>query len=647
MRIKKTVSSMLLFILISFSLLAQERNLLTSAYDIDFLRNNILDTESYKPFPPAGDSRWKNALSGKQVEEIINDAEELLNYDYPVLKASLYLDFVRDGNRSRFQEVYSDRRRTVEKLIMAEIIEDKGRFMDDIINGIWAMCEETSWVLPAHIGEQEAGSGLPDIQEPLTAILASETPSLFAAAEYFLGEKLDKVNPLIRERMQYEVKRQLLDVMLVRRDIWWMGYTDRIPNNWNPWVISNYINAILIFEKDEERRAKGLYIAMEMLDNFLNPYPADGGCDEGPAYWNHAGGRVFNCLEQLYRASEGKINIYEEELIVNIGDYIWKAWINDNWYVNFADAPAKMTPDYSLIFQYGRRTGSEQMMAFAKMIYDRQEVTQLQTHYLMLRGIPRIYAEQEVQEYNGEFRFESYLNLPDLEVSIARQKDLPDEGLFFAVKGGHNDESHNHNDAGNFILYLDGQPLIIDAGVGEYTRKTFSNERYEIWTMQSSYHNLPDINHKSQQEGREFYASDYSSENKGKKTIVRMKLEMAYPPDAAVNKYQRTFEFNRSRDQLILSDQFEFVEKENYLKFNFLTNHIPVLSNGNVILHEQKNNTPVAIIETQEKMEVIFEEIIIDDSRLARVWKDKIYRISFETSLLRFNKEFDFIIKSL
>lgn len=67
-------------------------------------------------------------------------------------------------------------------------------------------------------------------------------------------------------------------------------------------------------------------------------------------------------------------------------------------------------------------------------------------------------------------------------------------GLFFAAKGGYNNESHNHNDAGTFSLYLHTTPVFIDAGVGTYTRQTFSSERYTIWTMQSNYHNLPMIN---------------------------------------------------------------------------------------------------------------------------------------------------------
>ena len=45
-----------------------------------------------------------------------------------------------------------------------------------------------------------------------------------------------------------------------------------------------------------------------------------------------------------------------------------------------------------------------------------------------------------------------------------------------------------------WVLYINSIPVFLDAGVGTYTRKTFSSERYSIWTMQSNYHNLPMIN---------------------------------------------------------------------------------------------------------------------------------------------------------
>ena len=624
----------------------QKRNLLTSKYDMDFLKENIVSIENYHPLPLSGSEEW-TALPEKERQEFIVKAEELLGYDYPVLKASLYLDFVRDGNRSRFQSVYSERRKVVETLLMAEILENKGRFMDDIVNGIWAICEETTWVLPAHIQEQKAGPGLPDIQDPTTAIVASETPSLLAAALYYTGDRLDSISPLIRERIEYEVKRQMLDEILSETGYWWMGYSDRVPNNWNPWVVSNYINALLFFEKDTERKALGMHKAIEMLDNFLNHYPDDGGCDEGPAYWNHAGGRVFDCLELLYVASDGKIDIFDEELIQNIGDYIWKSWINDQWYVNFADAPAKMNPDYSLIYRFGKRLGSSQMMGFAKMLSQKTDARGINAHYMLLRGIPGMLVEKEIANYSGEFKIETYLELPDLQVIYARSQPNSDKGLYFAVKGGHNDESHNHNDAGSFILYLNGDPLLVDAGVGEYTRKTFSHRRYEIWTMQSSYHNLPEINGVMQQNGREFEARNFQAANRKQQVKVSMNLEKAYPDKAGIATYRRELSLNRKKRSLELKDEFRFLKTENQLAFHFLTNKIPVVRDNKVFLSDPSSGKNLAFVQIRENAVPVVEKIKLDDNRLESSWGPELYRIVFTVTEDNIQADFSFLVQEL
>ena len=98
--------------------------------------------------------------------------------------------------------------------------------------------------------------------------------------------------------------------------------------------------------------------------------------------------------------------------------------------------------------------------------------------------------------------------LPVIEVMAARDQARSARGLYVAAKGGHNNESHNHNDIGEFVVYLDGLPLLIDAGVETYSRKTFSPQRYEIWTMQSAYHSLPTIDGVQQSPGEQFAARD-------------------------------------------------------------------------------------------------------------------------------------------
>ena len=132
--------------------------------------------------------------------------------------------------------------------------------------------------------------------------------------------------------------------------------------------------------------------------------------------------------------------------------------------------------------------------------------------------------------------------LPDLQIMTARR------GHFYvAMKGGTNGESHNHNDVGSFIVYApllqegtgEGtllSPLFIDPAVGEYTAKTFSKDRYDVWTMQSGYHNLPQINGIDQKDGKD-YAAKVIRHKEGQLTL---ELAGAYPKDAAVKSWQRT-----------------------------------------------------------------------------------------------------------
>jgi len=67
-----------------------------------------------------------------------------------VLTAVRFMDFGRDGNRSRYEALYFRRRSALGGLVLAECLENEGRFIDQIINGIWCICEESTWILPAH-----------------------------------------------------------------------------------------------------------------------------------------------------------------------------------------------------------------------------------------------------------------------------------------------------------------------------------------------------------------------------------------------------------------------------------------------------------------------------------------------------------------
>ena len=137
---------------------------------------------------------------------------------------------------------------------MAECVEAKGRFADEIANGVWLICEESFWGVPAHLSAQRAGVGLPDVAEPIVELFAGETASLLAWTAYLTGPRLTAVSKLIPERIRLEIDRRILSPCLTRDDFGWMGFTGKPLNNWTPWICSNWITAALLTEFDETRR---------------------------------------------------------------------------------------------------------------------------------------------------------------------------------------------------------------------------------------------------------------------------------------------------------------------------------------------------------------------------------------------------------
>ena len=267
----------------------------------------------------------------------------------------------------------------------------------------------------------------------------------------------------------------------------------------------------MIIEKDKDRRVKAVRKALESLDTFMDVYHDDGGCDEGTSYWGRAGGSLFDCLELLFWASGGKLNFYDEPLVKQIGRYIYRGHIHDDYFINFADGGARVPISASLVYRYGERIGDQKLMDMGLSAYhlqaeEREKSEEIPVPAPLLRQLPEIFIYEELESKKAKPPYVRDVWLDGIQVMAAREREGDYKGFYLAAKGGHNDESHNHNDVGHFIVYYDGQPLIIDVGVEAYTAKTFSNARYEIWTMQSQYHNLPTINGICQQAGEEYCA---------------------------------------------------------------------------------------------------------------------------------------------
>ncbi len=638
----------LIFLVSTICLNAQEhaeRNLLTGKYSKDQIAGMIHSAEDWHPFPTIDEPDAWDKFPPEIKNYFIRQGEDFLDYSWPVIPATAALDFIRSGNRTNYSSVSFKRRQALTSLVMAEVFERKDRFTDQIINGIWAICEETYWGISAHIGAQKAGAGLPDVQEPTVDLFAAETSAQLAWALYLVGSIMDKQSPLIRERIEYEIDRRVLTPNLKRDDFWWMGANSQHLNNWTPWICSNWLPSVLLIEKDEQRKTEAVYKIMTIIDRFLNPYPADGGCDEGPGYWSEAGAALFNDLEVLYDYSGEQINIYQEPLIRSIGTYIAKVSIQYPYSINFADASAIVHPDPAVVYLYGKRTDNQMMMEYGAFLARKRFENGVSLEYsfgaLGRRQLPMLFHMSEIMACNAKEPLLDDFWLPDIQIMGARSYHNSNKSLYLAAKGGHNNESHNHNDVGNFIVYLNGNPAIIDIGVETYTRQTFSEERYTIWTMQSAYHNLPAINGVMQSPGQEYRAKKVSFSTTKKSVEFNLDIAAAYPEEAGINELNRSLSLKRGKE-IVLHDKYQLNRTDNQLDMNLMTYFIVQKNDPGKLILVNRNIPEDMLLLTYDKdlLSLRIETIPVTDGRLSRVWGDELIRLIFKATKFPQNGEY-------
>ncbi|QJB41958.1 heparinase II/III family protein [Chitinophaga oryzae] len=561
---------------------------------------------------------------------MLADADKAMSFTWPALPASLYLQFRDNGNRVNFENAQFERRKILSSLVVGELAGGNGKYIPQIANGLWAIMEESTWVLPAHVGIQKAGTGLADPAEPIIDLFAGETAATISWAQFLLGTKLDKFSPMIGRRIDYELNRRIVSPYLERTDFWWMGFNGRPMNNWNIWINTNILQVALLAVNERDIRNKVIEKTIRSADFFLNSYPEDGGCDEGPSYWGHAGGKLIEFINWMRWASAGKADFSKNELIHRIGTYIYKMHIDSSRFVNFADASARTIPPPHTVYLYGEIFKDRQMKEFGAYLYRlaNPDTTRINT-WSLLTFIYDLEGRKSFLSTTPKAPYTSDNWLPDLQVLSLRSIPGSFRGLFFAAKGGHNAESHNHNDIGNFVLYMDGEPAIIDVGVGTYTKQTFSNDRYQLWYMQSQWHNCPTVNGVQQQDGRRFKAKSVSYADKGDSKTFSLDIAAAYPEAAMVKTLTRTFSFIPADSRLKLTEDYELQSWKAPYQLHFMT-CLPadVKTPGKVLL--QGNNAILQMTYDASRFEAVAERQAIDDGRLSPVWGAAVYRITLK-----------------
>lgn len=631
--------TLLLFTLLctTVSFAYTERNLLQKQADINILKEILVLNQQWVTYPSYTDRVGWDSFLGTFKDGYIRRGEKLLDYQWQLINATDYLAFERTGDRQIMEKPFDTNNNAIADLLMAELAEGKGRFLDQLINGVFHSCEMSSWAISAHVVLQHSHRALPSYDNHVFDLVSGDLGGLLSWIHYFMHDSFDKVDPEISRRLRHELQTRILDTYMNDDSFWWMARNYKkgsMLNNWNPWCNSNALMCFMLLENDRDTLAKAVLATMESVDKFLNYIKADGACEEGPSYWGHATGKTLDYLELLSDITGGKVDIFQEPMIKNMGEYISRSYIGKGWVVNFADASARGDGDSYLIYRFGKAVESDEMKGFAALLYDSS--TSPENGRDVFRTLASVAVDKDLRKTEPKHESRFFTWYPETEFCYLSTT----EGLFLAAKGGYNDESHNHNDAGSCSVWMDQTPILIDAGVGTYTRQTFSGERYSIWTMQSNYHNLPMINGVPEKNGRDFKATEV----KAGKNSFSANIATAYPKEAKVKKWIRSYSIKGKQTQIC--DAFELEEAIASNVINFMTwGEIDYSEKGKVNI--KVNGVEAVLQYDTKKFELSVEPKELTDSRLSSVWGKVIYRLSFTTKQHPDRGNYLFTIKKL
>ena len=563
--------------------------------------------------PQADDPFWRDSIPEPMRQSYVQYGEQYLGKPWTVLPWTVFAENKITGNRVNYEAICFEKRRHLAALVMAEIMENKGRFLNDIVDGIGSFCEETWWGIPAHYNQH-----IPLTEQQEVDLFNAETASLIAWTRYMLEKQFDAFSPDLCQRIDSEIERRILKPAL-EKDYWWKT----AGMNWNPWICSNWLTCVLICESDEIRKEEAIAQIRQATQAFIDAYPEDGGCDEGPGYWDRAAASMFEVLRLLpdFSVNPGKVR--------KMAAYAYKTYIGHDYCVNFADAHEnKAVQQVNIVYPFGYWLGDKTMREFGAYLgRSKQVLTQPAKLYDKSGNFPTLGRElfflRHIRDFIAEEPKEPLLKdvwLPNLQIMTARRGSL-----FVAMKGGHNGESHNHNDVGSYIIYNNGEPVFIDPGVGEYTSKTFSNSRYDIWTMLSGYHNLPQINGIDQRDGKQ-YAAKVVGHKDGQLTLD---IAGAYPQEAAVKSWKRTVAATKSG--ITVTEDYELDEVKAPTQLMLITTNRDALSR----ISYNPTQLTASVEDISDRL----------DPLLQGMWGRKMYRIVLTVKSAKVKQQIRYSIK--
>lgn len=515
-------------------------------------RLQYLQSDRRKLFPELKEARdqIQKLAQAPQTQDVLRQLPYTLenSAQIPQTNYTAYRMFRRFGERDSYQTPYFLKRAQLSTGAL-HLFLGQTAWKDLVQDYLWNICEESNWVLPAH-------------EDRPIDLFAAETGFLLAEVLLLLEDALDEE---VRHRVRVEIERRIFDPYLRFYHLhdWYLH-----ANNWNGVCNSSIAATFLLLEEEPARLKRALEIALIGLDAFLDTaFEEDGSSTEGVSYWQYGLMNFVALSEFLYALSDGVIDLLASEKMKRIAAFPLKLQLSGSSFASFADCDEHVHFHPGMIARLAKRTGEEALLTLLA------EPAALESDWrlpMMMRDILWWDGARPATIQPTD----SWLPVG----STARLVTHPTSNLplVLSVKAGHNDEQHNHNDIGSFLLHVAGENVLTDPGRGLYSRDYFSARRYENIFANSYGHSVPRIDGALQGTGRAFSGELLVVSPEGEKDAsksVALEFAAAYAC-SDLKSARRELRFSTEEagaGTLWLRDTFTFAEQEHEVEEAFVT----------------------------------------------------------------------------
>jgi hypothetical protein len=504
------------------------------------------------PWPTVDDRAAWEALArtpyGAGIREAaLADAEEMAatpGVRNPTLTE--FLLWTRTGDRRTWEDASDEPARRVDAFTLAACFTGEERWVDRAADALWAICEMTTWTTPAHEGKT-----VPDPDDPYVDLYSAMRAHDLAEALQLLGPALDRIDSRIARRVRVEIRRRVLTPFLQRGDWWWLFPQPNRPrlNNWTAVCSGSVLCAALaVLNDDPDLLTRTVYRAAWSLAFFKETFEAGGSLDEGAGYWSYGVSYFAMAAERLAARTGGRVDPLADPLWEKVAAFPLAVRLYDDRFVNFSDCAPSVVPAPGWLSWLGRRMGNAGLTAWAEEVARRDSPGYGDRHrYLSFALRTLVWTGDVPAEPDAGTTAESASTaaslplatyLPDVQWMVARS-DAGDDALILAAKGGHNDENHNHNDGGSFLVHWRQEPLVAELGSPTYNRFFFSSARYDNLAARSLGHSVPFVNGREQVAGRERAARNVRFTHQNGEAALTLDLAGFYGPEARLESLVR------------------------------------------------------------------------------------------------------------